>query len=61
MKSGTKQHTRQPRKPYTKPDVEQVRLRPDEAVLGGCKLSDWSGQLQALCTVPSDCSIIGVS
>jgi hypothetical protein len=31
------------RKPYVKPAVEQVKLRPDEAVLGACKVSSGIG------------------
>ncbi|HKR00521.1 MAG TPA: hypothetical protein VJT09_07595 [Pyrinomonadaceae bacterium] len=29
----------QPKKPYRKPVVRRVELRPQEAVLGGCKTS----------------------
>ena len=27
------------RKPYHKPEIERVRLVPEEAVLGGCKMT----------------------
>jgi len=29
----------QPKKTYVKPEVTEVALRPDEAVLGNCKIS----------------------
>jgi len=44
------------RKPYVKPQIQEVPLRPDEAVLGGCKTSSTSGPAQATCTMPSPCS-----
>jgi hypothetical protein len=31
------------KRPYTKPQVTQVPLRPDEAVLGFCKIGSASG------------------
>ena len=44
------------RKPYAKPDVQQVSLRPEEAVLGSCKTSKVSGPGQGKCSNPSSCS-----
>lgn len=35
----TGDETRPRRKPYTKPEIKQVALRPEEAVLGNCKSS----------------------
>jgi hypothetical protein len=32
-----------PKKPYVKPELKQVPLRPDEAVLGACKVSGGGG------------------
>ncbi|MDA2910071.1 hypothetical protein MYX04_03945 [Nitrospiraceae bacterium AH_259_D15_M11_P09] len=40
----------QPKKPYMKPEVTQVSLRPDEAVLGGCKTPSTSGPVSSACT-----------
>jgi len=37
MSSRRKQGERVQRKPYTKPEVKRVLLRPEEAVLGFCK------------------------
>jgi len=44
------------RKPYNKPQIQEVPLRPEEAVLGGCKTGSKSGPTQAKCTFPSKCS-----
>ncbi len=44
------------KKPYAKPQIQEVPLRPDEAVLGGCKTASTSGPAQHRCTVPSHCS-----
>lgn len=44
------------RKPYTKPQIQEVPLRPDEAVLGNCKTASTSGPAQHRCTTPHACS-----
>jgi hypothetical protein len=44
------------KKPYAKPQIQEVPLRPDEAVLGGCKTASTSGPAQHRCTNPSNCS-----
>ena len=44
------------KRPYTKPQIQEVPLRPDEAVLGNCKTSAVSGPAQHRCTSPSNCS-----
>jgi hypothetical protein len=44
------------RKPYAKPQIQEVPLRPDEAVLGNCKTSSSSGPAQHRCTNPATCS-----
>ncbi len=41
----------QPKKPYMKPEVTQVPLRPDEAVLGACKTAGVSGPFSGDCGV----------
>ena len=46
------------RKPYEKPELRQVPLRPEEAVLGNCKTSGVSGPAASDCTVLS-CSSEG--
>lgn len=42
-----------PKKPYQKPQITQVELRPDEAVLGACKNATSSGPSNAACTTLS--------
>ena len=44
------------KKPYNKPQIQEVPLRPDEAVLGNCKTASTSGAAQHRCTNPSACS-----
>lgn len=44
------------RRAYVKPSVKQVPLRPDEAVLGGCKTSTSAGPLSTNCASPTACS-----
>jgi hypothetical protein len=44
------------KKPYLKPEVRRVMLRPEEAVLGSCKTSKTSGPGQGKCSAPSSCS-----
>jgi len=48
----------EPKKPYVKPEVTQVPLRPDEAVLGNCKSMTTSGPNAATCSSLM-CSTIG--
>jgi hypothetical protein len=52
----TLNHRPDEKKPYAKPQIQEVPLRPDEAVLGGCKTSGQSGPAQHRCTSPSNCS-----
>jgi len=50
------------KKPYTKPEVKQVSLKPEEAVLGGCKVSENNnpntGGMGATCSSPMPCSTL---
>jgi len=48
-----------PKKPYVRPVVKRVPLKPEEAVLGACKSSGISGPVQSRCTIPAPCSTIG--
>ena len=48
-----------PRKPYAKPSVSKVELRPEEAVLGFCKTGNRSGPVQAKCNTPTRCRALG--
>lgn len=49
------------RRAYVKPSVKRVPLRPDEAVLGGCKTSSQAGPLSSNCASPAACSSTSVS
>ncbi len=44
------------KKPYVKPEMTQVSLRPEEAVLGGCKVPGATGPGQPTCNAPAPCS-----
>ncbi len=57
MTGGLAQGERR-KKPYVKPEVNEVELRPEEAVLGSCKKASAVGPLQAACNTPSSCSTI---
>lgn len=50
------------KRPYVKPEIKQVALRPDEAVLGACKASSGSvgsGPGGGNCRTPIPCSSLG--
>ena len=56
--------TKKRRRSYQKPRVEQVELRPEEAVLGGCKNFDQAqpGTLPPnplYCHLPQSCAVFG--
>jgi len=42
-----------PKKPYVKPEIRQVQLKPEETVLGLCKNSGAAGPGSGLCTTLS--------
>jgi hypothetical protein len=44
-------HDKENRKPYQKPQVINVPLRAEEAVLGFCKNATTSGPLRANCNI----------
>lgn len=48
------------KRPYVKPHIREVELRPEEAVLGNCKKSSASsGPLTSPCNFPANCSTLG--
>jgi len=47
------------RKPYKKPAIKTIPLRPQEAVLGFCKTSQSQGPRIGTCTRPGMCLIEG--
>ena len=61
MNSTRKQRERVPKKAYTKPEVKQVSLKPEEAVLGGCKVSEVNNPNVGMgytCSTPFPCSAV---
>jgi hypothetical protein len=47
------------RKPYEKPTLSEVALRPEEAVLGNCKTMGVAGPAEADCMLVGMCSTAG--
>jgi hypothetical protein len=47
------------KKPYVKPELSQVPLRPEEAVLGNCKGTGPSGAMASNCVPVVPCVLIG--
>lgn len=58
MNTNKRDETRH-KKPYVKPELKRVMLRPEEAVLGSCKTSKSSGPDNPKCNVPTSCSTLG--
>jgi hypothetical protein len=58
MKDRPEKGAMQPKKPYSKPEIRQVPLRPEEAVLGGCKSSSGVGPAAATCDWVGACNAI---
>ena len=58
MSGRKKQDARVPKKPYTKPEIKQVQLRPEEAVLGGCKITSQFGPALNNCSLPPKCNAL---
>ena len=44
------------KKTYAKPGISEVNLRPEEAVLGNCKISGSAGPLASSCATPAACT-----
>ena len=49
MKDANDRNLQKGKRPYIKPELKQVQLKPEEAVLGGCKLSTASGPARVTC------------
>jgi hypothetical protein len=47
------------KKPYVKPEIKKVELRPEEAVLGNCKTGVSAGPGSGTCNTPAACSALG--
>jgi hypothetical protein len=62
MKDEKKRNAPKEKRPYVKPEIKQVQLKPEEAVLGGCKTTSGAGPSKIRCNfLGSDCSTIGTS
>jgi len=44
---------------YEAPKIVSISLRPEEAVLGNCKISASPGPHQSACAIPTSCMTIG--
>jgi hypothetical protein len=49
----------QRKKPYEPPRLVAISLRPEEAVLGHCKVSGTTGSVQSSCSAIGPCVTIG--
>ena len=47
------------KKSYVKPEITEIELRPEEAVLGSCKTTASAGPGSGRCNFPSACSSLG--
>jgi len=47
------------KKPYEPPQLTTISLRPEEAVLGHCKISGTGGAVQPTCTFITVCNSVG--
>jgi hypothetical protein len=49
----------QSKKPYVKPEIRKIDLRPEEAVLGNCKMQRVAGPMRSQCTRMGGCFTVG--
>jgi hypothetical protein len=59
MNEKKKQDSGQLKKPYSKPELSKVPLRPEEAVLAFCKIKQSTGPSKANCGIGQPCSAQG--
>ena len=60
MKSPERENNQTVKKRYSTPEVKQIDLRPEEAVLGNCKTSGTSGPASfGTCSQVGPCSSLG--
>jgi hypothetical protein len=52
MDDTQKEDASRPKRPYQKPELAQVQLKPEEAVLGNCKMQARRGPASANCALP---------
>jgi hypothetical protein len=62
MSGRREKDARRPKKPYTRPEVKQVSLKPEEAVLGGCKTASTQNSMNHpapnTCQSPTPCAVV---
>jgi hypothetical protein len=59
MNDRPQQEPQRTKRAYSKPELVQIPLRPDEAVLGNCKTASIVGPGSAGCATPSPCFSLG--
>jgi hypothetical protein len=60
MTNNQDRHLQTQKKPYRKPVLVQIPLRPEEAVLGNCKTAGTAGPVSGSnCSPVGNCSSIG--
>ena len=59
MKDRSKRGTHHPKRPYMRPEVKQVPLTPEEAVLGFCKVEGVGDGPEGACTTALLCPTSG--
>jgi hypothetical protein len=59
MMEKTTTNRSETKKPYAKPLLRRVNLRPEEAVLGNCKTSGGSGPTGGNCIAVGACNSLG--
>jgi hypothetical protein len=57
--SSETESERSGKRAYQKPELTQVSLKPEEAVLATCKTSGVSGPAQSRCLSPAPCGAAG--
>ena len=58
--NGSSDGTVKKRRPYSRPTVRRIHLRPEESVLGTCKSASVNGPNVAnRCVTPTNCSASG--
>ena len=55
MKDNSEERVEGQKKPYVRPEVRKVALKPEEAVLGACKTTSQTGPAAANCGNPIYC------
>ena len=62
MKDANERNAQKEKRPYVKPEIQQVQLKPEEAVLGGCKTTTAAGPARVTCDFGvGNCSAMGTS